>query len=62
MYSPSVVFCKDFAFAIKVVYGKLIKKNLIIFSSFLRKKTLEKNVLTLLKRITDTFSSTKKKY
>ena len=24
-YSPSVVFWKDFAFALKVVYGKLLK-------------------------------------
>ena len=24
-YSPSIVFWKDFAFALKVVYGKLLK-------------------------------------
>ena len=54
-YSSSVLFWKNFVLGLKVVYGELLKSNLIIFSSILRKRTLAKNVLTLLKRITDTF-------
>ena len=38
-FSPSIVFWKDFVFALKVVYGKLLKYIPIIFCSFLRKIT-----------------------
>ena len=57
-HSPDVVFWKDFEFALKVEYGKLLKVKPNSPFSIIKKKDIgltfwAKNVLTVLKRITD---------